>query len=238
MKKDYKVTTRSVDDTNMPFSPSSRRARLGVVGNDSIGTVSVGSALFETPVRGREASNRESPSPLRSALEWVAVVGGAIFVAVVVRTFILQVFFIPSESMDPTLQVKDKVVVDKLSHHFSNVGRGQLVVFTRPTGLSDSGIKDLVKRVMAVEGDTIEAVDGQVYVNGDPVNESYLKGPLSTVNLPATTIGAGQLWVMGDNRQNSSDSRTFGSIPESSVVGYARAVIWPLNHASWLAKNG
>jgi signal peptidase I len=189
------------------------------------------------PVKGRHAANPTKPTPTRSAIEWAIVLGGAIFVAFVVRSLLLQVFFIPSESMDPTLQIDDKVVVDKLSHRFSSVDRGEVVVFARPAGLTDGNIKDLVKRVIGVGGDTLEAVNGQVYVNGTAVTEPYLKNPLSTVNLPKTTVGAGQLFVMGDNRTNSTDSRIFGSIPESSVVGHARAIVWPLSHMTWFSAG-
>jgi signal peptidase I len=190
-----------------------------------------------TPVRGRERANPAPLSPKRSAVEWAIVIGGAVFVAFVVRVLLLQVFFIPSESMDRTLQIDDKVLVDKLTHRFTKVERGQIVVFTRPPGLPESNIKDLVKRVIAVEGDTIEAVEGQVYVNGQPLNEPYLKLKLSTMNLPKTTIGAGHLFVMGDNRQNSTDSRVFGPIPESTVVGHARAILWPFGHATWFSAG-
>jgi signal peptidase I len=191
----------------------------------------------QTPVRGREGSRPTAPSTRRSAFEWAIVIFGAMFVAFVVRVLLLQVFFIPSESMDPTLQIDDKVLVDKLTHRFTTVERGQIVVFTRPAGLPESNIKDLVKRVIAVQGDTIEAVEGQVYVNGQPLNEPYLKTKLSTMNLPKTTIGSGHVFVMGDNRQNSTDSRVFGPIPESTIVGHARAILWPWGHRTWFSAG-
>jgi signal peptidase I len=103
-------------------------------------------------------------------------------------------------------------------------------VFHRPANLQSSTVKDLVKRVIAVEGDTLEAINGQVYVNDVQINEPYLAKQNSTINLPKTTIGAHHLFMMGDNREHSSDSRVFGPIEESSVVGHARLVILRNGH--------
>ncbi len=191
--------------------------------------------LEKTPVRGRFGSKPDKPSARKVLVEWVLVLGGAAFVALVVRLLLVQVFFIPSASMEPTLRIDDNVLVDKVTQRFTDVKRGEVIVFPRPAGLPDDAIKDLVKRVIAVEGDTIEATQGQVYVNGLPIDEPYLATPLSTDNLPRTTVGAGQLFVMGDNRQNSTDSRVFGPIPESTVIGHARAVIMPFGHRNWLS---
>lgn len=191
--------------------------------------------LQRTPVRGRRAAKPDKPSAKRTLIEWLIVLGGAALLAMVFRLLLVQVFFIPSGSMEPTLRIDDKVLVDKVSHRFADIERGQVVVFSRPPGLPEENIKDLVKRVIAVEGDTIEATNGQVYVNGLPINEPYLASPLSTNNLPKTTIGAGQLFMMGDNRQNSTDSRVFGPIPESTVIGHARAVLLPFGHRNWLS---
>jgi signal peptidase I len=188
------------------------------------------------PVAGRDRTNPNKPSAIRSLVECIIVIGGAALVAILVRMFVMQVFFIPSKSMEPTLMVKDKVVVDKFTLRFTDVKRGDLVVFTRPVGLADTGIKDLVKRVVGLEGDTVEAIEGAVYVNGQPINEPYLATPLSTSTLPKTTVGAGQLFVMGDNRGNSSDSRVFGTISADSVVGKARAVVWPIGNADWFSN--
>jgi signal peptidase I len=116
-------------------------------------------------------------------------------------------------------------MVDKLSHRMTGVHHGDVVVFHRPSNLQNSKVKDLVKRVIGVEGDTVEAIGGQVYVNDVAINEPYLAKQNSTINLPKTTVGAHQLFMMGDNREHSSDSRVFGPISEDSVVGHARLVI-------------
>jgi signal peptidase I len=158
-------------------------------------------------------------------VEWIVVITAAAATAVVVRTLMLQLFYIPSESMAHTLEVDDKVMVDKVSHRVTGVQRGDIVVFHRPANLQGSGVNELVKRVIAVEGDTIEAINGTVYVNDVAIDEPYLVKQGSTRNLPRTTVGAGHLFMMGDNRERSSDSRVFGPIAENSVVGHARAIV-------------
>ncbi len=165
-------------------------------------------------------------SRTRSIVEWVLVLVAAAAAALLIRTTVVQVFFIPSESMANTLEVSDKVVVDKLSHRINGVHRGDIVVFHKPNNLQSATIKDLVKRVIAVEGDTVEAINGQVYVNDTAIDEPYLVTQNSTTNLPKMTIGAHQMFMMGDNRERSSDSRVFGPIDESSVIGHARMVIF------------
>jgi signal peptidase I len=190
-------------------------------------------AIALRPVTGRTL-RRTSPdsaptapdqSRARSIVEWILVLVAAASAALLIRTTVVQVFFIPSESMSHTLEIQDKVVVDKLSHRISGVSRGDIVVFHKPDNLQSTKIKDLVKRVIAIEGDTVEAVNGQVYVNDQPIDEPYLVTQNSTTNLAKTTIGADQLFMMGDNRERSSDSRVFGPIKTSSVVGHARVII-------------
>src|SRR5688572_25606553 len=110
----------------------------------------------------------------RSLIEWVAVIVGALVVALVVKTFLVQAFYIPSESMVPTLEVRDRVLVNKLSYEFGDISRGDVVVFDRPGGPGPDGIAELIKRVIATEGQTIEARDNQVYVDGEPIEETYL----------------------------------------------------------------
>jgi signal peptidase I len=184
------------------------------------------------PVTGRAVRRTEAGdlvtadhSRKKSAVEWVVVLVAAALTALIVRTSVLQMFYIPSESMSHTLETNDKVMVDKLSHRMTGVHHGDVVVFHRPSNLQNSKVKDLVKRVIGVEGDTVEAISGQVYVNDVAISEPYLAKQNSTINLPKTTIGAHQLFMMGDNREHSSDSRVFGPINEDTVVGHARLVI-------------
>jgi signal peptidase I len=120
------------------------------------------------------------------------------------------------------------VLVNKLSYHLHDVHRGDVVVFERPPGVPDTGIKDLIKRVVGLPGDTLESRDGHVYLNGKRLEEGYLDAGVLTVNLTRQTIPAGHVFVMGDNRGNSEDSRVFGPIDEDLVVGRAFIRVWPL----------
>jgi signal peptidase I len=173
----------------------------------------------------------------RSTLEWVAVIGGALLVALIVRTFFIQAFWIPSESMEPTLHKGDRVLVNKLSYKLHDVHRGDVIVFERPEGSSagEEGINDLIKRVVGLPGETIETVDGHIEIDGKPLDEPYLPenqppGP----DVQRTVIPKDEYFVMGDNRDESADSRFFGPIDEGLIVGRAFVLFWPLNDIGWL----
>jgi signal peptidase I len=173
----------------------------------------------------------------RTILEWLGVIGGGIAIALLVEAFLIQAFWIPSPSMEPTLGVGDRVLVNKLSYNFHDVNRGDVVVFERPPGAAtgeNGEIKDLIKRVIAIGGDTIEARDGNVYVNGKQIEENYLEPGTPTDNLPLTTIPDGRVFVMGDNRTNSEDSRIFGPIDEDDIVGRAFIRVLPITDIGWL----
>ena len=180
---------------------------------------------------------RTGPSTLRSAVEWGVVVVGALLVAFVVKTFLFQAFYIPSESMEPTLDVGDRVLVNKLSDDAHDVNRGDLVVFERPASdpaFGPSATEDLIKRVVGLPGETIEARDGVVYIDGRRLVEPYLTDGVPTDNLPAQEVPEGHVFVMGDNRTNSEDSRVFGAIDQSLIVGRAFVRVWPLDDLSLL----
>jgi signal peptidase I len=179
------------------------------------------------PVDKQESSS----SRLRGTVEWIVIVAAALVAALVIKTFLIQAFFIPSESMDPTLKVRDRVLVNKLSYHLHAVHRGDIVVFKRPPGeTGDAAVKDLIKRVVGLPNDTIsETPDGKVVINGTTLNEPYIHGKL-TIGLTERKVPADHYFVMGDNRTNSKDSRVFGPISKSLIVGRAFVRVWPLNH--------
>jgi signal peptidase I len=175
---------------------------------------------------------------LRSGLEWAAVVIGALVVALIVKTFLFQAFYIPSASMEPTLSKGDRVLVNKISYDLHDVHRGDVIVFELDKqDVGPDGIKDLIKRVIGLPGDTIETRDGVVYVNDRAVDEPYLADgmvtgdPENSQNPPIErqTVPEGHVYVLGDNRSNSADSRypERGPIPVDRIVGRAFVLVWP-----------
>jgi signal peptidase I len=177
---------------------------------------------------------RKKESGLRNAVEWVVIIGGAFLVAFVVKTFLIQAFFIPSGSMLPTLHEEDRVLVNKLSYDLHDVHRGDLVVFERPENEAAGQIKDLIKRVVGLPGERIESRDGAVYIDGDLLEEPYLADGAETTGLEPQTVPEGHVFVMGDNRGDSMDSRVFHAIDEDLIVGRAFVRVWPLPDLSLL----
>jgi signal peptidase I len=194
-----------------------------------------------------EGGRKLTPSPPsgrshRAVIEWTIILMVVVLATVVLRTYVVQSFSIPSLSMYPTLKVGDRIIVDKLSYQLHSVHRGDVVVFARPP-LEDQEYADLVKRVIGLPGETISSKGGHIYIDGRRLNEPWLPpGPSSVTgalpgdghpqfNLPGPVkIPAGEYYVMGDNRTDSEDSRFFGPIPKSLIVGRAVAVVWPLSH--------
>jgi len=170
----------------------------------------------------------------RKALEWPFLIVFAVVSAFLIRQYVVQTFYIPSASMHETLIEGDRVLVNKVGYHLHDIHRGDVVVFAKPANLNVSE-DDLIKRVVALPGETVEGRGGKVYVNGAPLDEPYVE-PLchGTGDFAKVTVPAGKLWVMGDNRCNSSDSRVFGPIDEQLVVGRAFVIAWPFDRLSWL----
>jgi signal peptidase I len=178
------------------------------------------------PLTRRERLELKRRKKRRARIEWAVVIGAAIVIAFVLRAFVAQTFYIPSDSMAPTLQRHDRVIVNKLSYRLHAVHRGDVVVFTTPPGVNET-FKDLVKRVIALPSETVQGRDGRVVVNGKPLAEPYLRPGTRTADFPAFKVPADSYWVMGDNRSNSEDSRIFRAIPEDSIVGRVFVRIWP-----------
>ncbi len=187
----------------------------------------------------------------RSFIEWGAVILGALLVAFLIRAVAFQAFYIPSESMEPTLQIKDRLLVNKLSYKLHDVHRGDIVVFEKPPGEA-SKINDLIKRVIALPGETISQQGSDLYIDRgqgpQKLTETYIKdhGDIGQTLTwvqgcanPSTettkcTIPSGHVWVMGDNRGHSHDSRFFGPIDNDLIVGRAFVKVWPLNKIGFL----
>ena len=185
----------------------------------------------------------------RTVIEWVVLVVAAIGIALVIKTFLFQAFYIPSASMVPTLEVGDRVLVNKLSYDLHDVNRGDIVVFSAAPNIEwkKAGIDDLVKRVIALPGETItECQTGRVCIDGRLLDEGYLPdGTTTTIggDIPGCepsspedgcTVPAGHYFVMGDNRGQSADARIHGPIKGSSIVGRVFVRIWPLDRLGFL----
>ena len=177
--------------------------------------------------------------------DWFLVVVLALGAALLVRVYVLQQFYISGPSMETTLFGNNRVLVNKLSYRFSSISRGDVVVFDRVT-TSDGTVShdELIKRVIALPGDTIEIKNCIVIINSKPTVEPYLDkdvldllDPVNrcrVANMPVQTVPDKKIFVMGDNRPQSFDSRMFGEIETELVVGRAFGLIWPLSDARWL----
>jgi len=164
-------------------------------------------------------------------VEWVLLAVIAVLLAFLVQRFLFQAFYIPSRSMEPTLAVGDRVLVNKLSYDVHEVNRGDVVVFhLPPEEVGPDGIKDLIKRVIALPGEVIESRDGVVYVDDRRLIEPYLPdgGPTGP-EIERQTVPDGHVFVMGDNRDNSADSRVRGPVAIDDIVGRAFLSVWPPN---------
>ena len=200
--------------------------------------------------------NKKGPLGFLRELPFLLLV--AFLLALLVKTFLIQAFYIPSGSMEPTLDIGDRVLVNKVVYRLHEPRRGDVIVFEEPhpvdqprrsaisslwhwvvegLGVSSNPDKDFIKRVIALPGETIE-IDrrGNVFINGRKLKEPYLS-PIKDMRGPygPHRVAKDSLFVMGDNRGNSNDSRfTLGDVPEDKVVGRAFTVIWPPSRVRWL----
>jgi signal peptidase I len=175
--------------------------------------------------RGRAPRKQKKPHTLtRSLIEIVVIVAAAFALAMLVQAFIVKPFTIHQVSMEPTLHEGDRVLISRLSYHFHKPKAGDVVVLHSPMNAKE----DLVKRIVAVGDDTVAVHDGHLFVNGVAAVEPYLNEQDFRGEYPETKIPKGQVFVMGDNRNNSGDSRLFGPIDVDSIIGRAFAVYWPI----------
>lgn len=212
------------------------------------------------------ARSEETPRKRSFVRELPVLILVALVLALVLKTFVVQAFYIPSGSMENTLIPDDRVLVSKLTYKLGDVERGDVVVFDgtgswesevvipepeNPLtnalhklgelfGFAPVGEKDFIKRVIGLPGDRVECCDdaGHVLVNGDPVREKEYLFPGDTPSTREfeTSVPSDELWVMGDHRSASADSRTYGTIPVDHVIGEAFIVVWPLNRVSILTS--
>jgi signal peptidase I len=211
----------------------------------------------DTPRDIASDAPREFPSDsrkrhARTIIEWGVLIVAAVVIAIVIKTFLFQAFYIPSASMEPTLEVGDRVLVNKLSYDLHDVHRGDIVVFAAGPNQAwhNTNIDDLVKRVIGLPGETVTqcntdqvCIDGKVLKESYTMNDQRFVAPVSEearkLCAPDSPEGgckvpAGMVFVMGDNRTNSSDSREHGPIKQSSIVGRVFVRIWPPNRLGLL----
>ncbi|HJU57748.1 MAG TPA: signal peptidase I [Actinomycetota bacterium] len=206
------------------------------------------------PPKHRRSNDAEDERRFRFIGSTPFLILVALGVAILVKSFVIQAFYIPSESMVPTLEVGDRVFVNKFLFDEGDINRGDVIVFENPNqaALPDRGAvggflhwlgegigfaqpenEDFIKRVVALPGETIEIRNDVVYIDGEPLDEPYLtKAALNSMgDYPMKTVPEGELFVMGDNRANSADSRYgLGTVPIDKVIGKAFVVIWPPSH--------
>jgi len=182
-----------------------------------------------------------NPCRRSQAINGVAPIA-ALVIALVLRTFVVGTYSIPSGSMEPTLNINDRILVNKLSYDFHGINRADIVVFSTPKDEHCAGppVKDLVKRVIGLPGETISLSGGQVYINGKVLSEPWLPVTVRDSTTPGPgdaayslaqpfKVPAKDVFVMGDNRTESCDSRYWGPIPESTIVGKVDIRFWPLS---------
>jgi signal peptidase I len=198
-----------------------------------------------------EVKPTDTPRVENPWVETIKTIGLSVILAFGIRSFVAEARYIPSGSMLPTLQINDRLIIDKLSYRFSNPVRGDIVVFNPTAQLEKENYKDaFIKRVIGVPGDRVDVKAGKVYINGKVLPENYLDEPpakdWSTTDryasdeldkIPWPTNGRvpqGQYLVLGDNRNNSYDSHYWGFVPKDKIVGKATVRFWPMNRAGGL----
>lgn len=188
----------------------------------------------------QDRSERPLAQRMKTIASWVIVVIAGVTLASFLRAFVTTAYAIPSGSMEDTLMTGDRLYAEKITYLFEDPQAGDIVTFLDP---SDPG-RTLIKRIVATEGQSIDLHDGNVYINGTLLSEDYVAGkptwPLEAVsNMEITypfTIPSGKVWVMGDNRTNSLDSRYFGPIPVDSITGKALFRNWPLTSIGFVQE--
>lgn len=192
-----------------------------------------------------EATEVPAPKPRRGRwlLEWLVIIVLAVAASLVLRTFVFQTFYIPSGSMEPTLQIGDRIIVSKLSVELGTIHRGDILVFKRPPNegqyCGGPPVADLVKRVIGLPGDRLYNVGNTIYVNGQPLDQNWTHNePIGAQQIASKSdpvvVPKNDYYMLGDNEPYSCDSRYWGPIKRSWVVGKVVFRIWPFNRIGFL----
>jgi signal peptidase I len=188
--------------------------------------VSTEVALAEAPSIAASEVDEARVRPFRSLLNLLHDLGIAIVICVFLIVYVVQAFKVQGSSMAPELEDGERILVNKFLYRVHSIDRGDVVVFWFP---EDPDVS-FIKRVAALPGDRIEIVSGRVLVNGEPLNEPYIKLELSDDrSYPPREVRSGHYFVLGDNRQGSNDSRNWGLVPQRYIYGKAFLRIWPVD---------
>jgi signal peptidase I len=187
-----------------------------------------------------ESSPSSTPSRaapwVRTGIEWAVVLLVALVIALLVRTYVIQTYYIPSISMEPTLQVGDHILVLKAAYRFTSPAIGDVIVFKAPPkehlACQDPEVQDLVKRIIALPNDTIRSVGNNIYINNHLLAQPWQHTMNIGSAIPTQTIPPNRYFVMGDNRPESCDSRVWGTVPRGNIIGKAVLIFWPLSRFS------
>ncbi len=169
--------------------------------------------------------------PGRWAFEWVAVIVVAVVLAVGVRAYVLQTFYIPSGSMEPTLGIGNRILVLKIAYDFTSPAIGDVIVFRAPQTehCGDPAVTDLVKRIVGLPGQRISSIGNQILINGHVLRQDWPHVTLLLTPIRPEVIPANHFFVMGDNHPASCDSRDWGTVPRKDIIGKVVLKIWPLS---------
>jgi signal peptidase I len=224
------------EESTFEVGPLTTAERLGEAGDGgrSGGSGGSGGDGGRGPGGNGGGRNQRPRHPGRTAAEWGILIAAALLIAIVIRSFVFQAFYIPSESMVPTLRVGDRVLVNKLSYKLHDPRRGDIAVFRAPEEAQTADIKDLVKRIVGLPGETIQGKDGRVYIDGRPLSEPYLPEGTRSRDFGPEKVPPDSYFMLGDNRQFSKDSIYFGAIRRDDLIGRVFMRIWPPSHLGFL----
>lgn len=182
----------------------------------------------------QEPVTTPQPQPENIWLELAKTFGTAIILAIGIRTFVAEARYIPSSSMEPTLQINDRLIIEKVSYHLKEPQRGDIVVFNPTETLQQRNFKEaFIKRIIGLPGDTVQVSNGIVYVNGGKLSEDYI-AQKPNYDYGPVKVPDNQYLVLGDNRNNSYDSHYWGFVPKEKLIGRALFRFWPFNRLGML----
>jgi signal peptidase I len=200
--------------------------------DEPVGAIDASDGITSTAPTRRRKSRR------RALIEWVIILVVAVSVSMLVRTYVVQQFSIPSGSMEPTLNVGDRILVDKLSVSWGSIHRGDIVVFRHPPKALSTCAPPVepifIKRVIGLPGDILTSKGSTIYVDGKALKQTWQTTSPFGPAIGHVVVPANHYFMMGDNRGSSCDSRYWGTVPRSDIIGKAFVTIWPLSRFGFL----